>query len=68
MGVLGFHIDVCRFRTSCFKGATRACKLPPDNAEHESAKEEGASKGVTGFRLDDTTIGETAKTEGRACN
>jgi hypothetical protein len=40
------------------------CKLPraPDNPDF------GVSKGVAGFRLDETTIGDDAKTESRLCN
>ena len=29
--------------------------------------DDGVRSGVIGFRLDDTTIGESEKTEGRAC-
>ena len=64
IGVLILQLLDDRWGEFCLDPIVLSCKLPPapDNPDF------GVSKGVAGFRLDETTIGDDAKTESRACN
>jgi hypothetical protein len=64
IGALILHLLGDRWGEFCLDPTVLCCKIPPapDNPDF------GVSKGVAGFRLDETTIGDDAKTESRACN